>query len=357
MANESFIDEAVSPRLGEELDLARVSNWVKNNCDSISQVDDILQFTGGMSNLTYLLQSPQKELVLRRGPTGNKAVGAHDMSREYRALSKLKPHYSYCPEALAFCEEENVIGDKFYVMERLHGIVLRRDLPEGFKITEKQATKLSEQLVDVQAKLHKVDPDAAGLMGLGNPNGYIERQINGWITRFSRARTNDVAHCEDIMEWLQENIPEVDESEVTFLHNDYRLDNIMLDPKNSSKVLGVLDWEMATVGHPLMDLGITLAYWVQEDDPEELQMVRQSVTNLPGMLTRKQYIARYAKKTGYSVKDIDFYYVYGLFRLIGIMQQIYYRHIKGQTRNPAFAEYGEWVNNVAAYTDDIVAKL
>lgn len=359
MASEEYIDQPVVPRSNDEIDLQRASVWFKANVDGADDVDEVQQFVSGGSNLTYLIRSGDKEWILRCPPSGAKAVGAQDVTREYRALDRLANAYSYSPKAIALCTDEAVLGEKFYVMERINGVILRDSLPSGFKLTERQASKMCEQVVDAQAKLHKIDIEEAGLKSLGNPRGYVERQIEGWINRFSRSRTNDVADCEDIMEWLQENMPieDDDNDPVAILHNDYKLDNLILDADNICKLKAVLDWEALAVGHPLMDVGISLAYWVQADDPRELQEVRQVLTHLPGMMTRKQYIARYAKKTGLDVSNIDYYYVYGLFRLIGMTQQIYYRHVKGVTRNPENIDYGLMVNQLASYTDSVVSKL
>lgn len=355
MSEQITQDDLAAPRLYDDLDPVRLNSWLRSNVGKLDDVDEVLLFTNSISHMNYLLKAGKRELVLRRETTGSRALTVHDLSREFRALERLHPYFSQCPEPLAYCDDPTVLGAKFIVMERLDGTVLGQALPEGFSLTEKQASKLCEHVVDAQAKLHKVDVERAELMSLGTSAGYVERQINSWINRFSKARTNDVTDCEDIMEWLQDNLPDEDENDpVALLHNDYHFSNIVVDNSNHVKVAGVLDWENAAVGHPLMDVGISLAHWITVDDDDRLQAVRSGPTHLPGMMSRDNYIARYAKKSGLDVRDIRYYHVYGLFRRIGQLQQIYYRYAKGMTRNPAFADYGQWVNDLSAYTDTLL---
>lgn len=355
MVNPAYVDTPSTPRLGDDLDNARLSLWLKNNVPGMDEAEQVQQFKSGLSQLNYLVVGNNRQVVLRRTPTGSRVLSSHDVGREYRTLLKLYEHYPLCPKPMASCDDPGLLGSNFFAMERLHGVILHRELPDGFNLTEKQATKLCEQVVDAQAKLHKIDVERTGLLSLGTANGYIERQINSWINRFSRARTNDVADCEDIMEWLQEHLPEQDEdSPVALLHNDFKLNNLVLDAKNHSKVIGVIDWENSAIGHPLMDVGISLANWITPDDPEDVQAYRSGPTHIPGMMSREDYIARYAKKTGFDVKDISYFHVYGLFRCIGELQQVYYRHVKGMTRNPIFADYGTWINALADYADTLL---
>jgi aminoglycoside phosphotransferase (APT) family kinase protein len=338
----SHLDEPRAVRAGEELDAARVHAYLKSLDPNLEGPLEIAQYPGGASNLTYLLRYPTREFVLRRPPFGRKAKGAHDMIREARIMMALKPVYPYVPTVVGICEDTQVLGCEFYVMERMRGIILRQDLPPGMQLDEAQTRALCLSVIDRLIALHMVDHAAAGLSYLGKGEGYVGRQIHGWCDRYTRALTPDVPDYAQVMQWLRDKMPEKDVAN-RLIHNDYRFDNVVLDPDDPMRVIGVLDWEMATIGDPLMDLGSTLAYWVQADDPEWRQAGRRQPTHLPGMLTRAEVIEYYGQKTGLRVTNFDFYEVYGLFRLAGIIQQIYYRYYHKQTDNPAFAGFGAMV--------------
>jgi aminoglycoside phosphotransferase (APT) family kinase protein len=315
---------------------------------------ELKQFQGGASNVTYLLRVGDREMILRRPPAGTKAKSAHDMGREFRIMQKLNPVFP-CPRPLAYCEDESLIGSTFYVMEKITGVILRRDLPKGLSYTPEQARKLCTNLLDTQIRLHALDYHAAGLGDLGKPQGYVERQVTGWCERFEKAWTDDVPKCESLMRWLKDHKP-ADSGKPGIIHNDYRFDNVVLDPRDNLTIIGVLDWEMATLGDPLMDLGSSLAYWVQPGDPPQTQALRMQPTNLPGMLTREEIMRHYAEKTGVAIANPDFYYVFGLFRLAVIAQQIYYRFKLGQTRNPRFQAFGIFVSVLSQVADGVIAK-
>ena len=335
------LDEARSARPGEELDQQRVADYLRAQIPELAGDFELLQFPGGKSNLTYLVRVGDTELVLRRPPHGTKAKSAHDMGREYRILSKLSPVFSPAPEPLAYCEDESLLGAPFYVMRRLHGIILRRDPPAELSLDANLAERLSQSLIETLADLHTVDYQAAGLADFGKPAGYVERQILGWNERYRRARTPDVPDCEAVMKWLEAEMP-ADSGQVALIHNDYKFDNVMLAPEQPERIIGVLDWEMATLGDPLMDLGCALSYWVQADDAEELLAIRQGPTQLPGMWSRQQLAEHYAQRTGIAVGQMDFYLAYGLFRLAVIAQQIYYRYYHGQTQDERFKAFGQF---------------
>jgi aminoglycoside phosphotransferase (APT) family kinase protein len=280
-----------------------------------------------------------RDLILRRPPTGSKAKGAHDMRREFTIQSRLAPVFPRVPAMLAFCDDRDVIGSDFYVMERLEGTILRRDLPKGLALSAADARTLCDNFLDVLVELHSVNPSAAGLDDLGKGEGYVARQVGGWSDRFRRARTADVGDFETVMGWLDaEQPPDVT---TCVIHNDFRLDNVVLDPDDPLRVVGVLDWEMATLGDPLMDLSGALAYWIQADDDEAFQLFRRQPTHLPGMYTRAEMVERYTARTGRSMtpERWRFYEVFGLFRLAVIAQQIYYRFSAGQTTNEAYAGF------------------
>ena len=328
-------DKSTKVRQGEELDVKVIEPFLKDTLPGLSGPMTVEQFPSGYSNLTYLVRIGNKELVLRRPPFGRKAKTAHDMGREYRILKALNPVFPYCPKPLAYTEDEAILGCPFYVMERIQGIILRRKLPEGLDFTADQMHSLCESLLDVHYRLHSIDYKAVGLEGFGKPEGYVKRQVEGWSERYRNARTPDAPAFEKVMQWLHDKMPP-DFSKPSVIHNDFKFDNVVLSPDNPLKVVGVLDWEMATVGDPLMDLGCSLGYWVQSDDPPNLQAVGMQPTVLPGALSRDEVVEGYAEKTGIRIDNFDFYYCFGLFRLAVIVQQIYYRFYHGQTKDERF---------------------
>jgi aminoglycoside phosphotransferase (APT) family kinase protein len=255
---------------------------------------------------------------------------------------------------LAFGDDPAVLGGDFYVMERLNGLILRGNLPDGMALSHRQARELSGKVVDRLVDLHTVDVGAAGLADLGKGAGYVERQIRGWSGRFLAARTDNVGDFAQVRSWLAENLPA--EAGICLIHNDYRLDNLVLDGPETLNIVGVLDWEMATLGDPLMELGSMLAYWVQADDDDVIKKSRRQPTHLPGMYTRDEFVARYAERTGLEVGDWRFYEVYGLFRLAAVMQQLYRRYHDGQTHNPAFKDFWQFVGYLDWRCREIIAK-
>lgn len=350
----SLMDAARKVRAGEELDATAVDHYLKTQFPDLVGSPDILQFAGGASNLTYLISYENRELILRRPPFGKKAKGAHDMVREARIMQALKPVYAYVPEVLALCEDTAVMGCDFYVMQRLLGVIPRQNFPEELMLTPDKTRALCQGVIDKLVELHKVDVHAAGLDSLGKGQGYIARQVSGWSERYRNARTEDVNDFEAVMAWLEAKKPAT-EVAITLIHNDFRFDNVVLDPKDLH-VIGVLDWEMATLGDPLMDLGAALAYWVQTDDDAVFQMMRRQPTNAAGMMSRAEVVAYYGEKSGFKVDNFDFYMVFGLFRLAGIAQQIWYRYYHGQTTNPAFARFGVMVNYLEQRCLDLIKE-
>ncbi|MEJ2586805.1 MAG: phosphotransferase family protein [Deltaproteobacteria bacterium] len=331
----TVLDEATVIRNGETLDRVRVEAFLKEAVAGLTGDLTIRQFPSGYSNLTYLLTIDDREFVLRRPPFGTKAKTAHDMAREYKILKALHPVFPYCPEPLAYSEDPDVMDCPFYIMDRLHGIILRKDLPPGLSFTPEEAKQLCENLLDLHVKLHSIPYKEIGLDNFGKPEGYVQRQAEGWCKRYRAARTDDAPDFEDVMAWIQAHMPGETDTP-TIIHNDYKLDNCVLDPNNPSRIIGILDWEMATIGDPLMDLGNSLAYWVQDDDPPEVQAIRTMPTQMAGALTREALIRRYAEKIGRPVSHLDFYLCFGLFRLAVIAQQIYYRYYHGQTKDERF---------------------
>ena len=322
---------------GEELEVGKVDAWLKDRVSGLSGALEVTQYRGGASNWTYRLRYASHDLVLRRPPAGTKAKSAHDMGREYRIQKALAPVFPFVPEMIAFCDDPSVIGCEFYVMRRLDGTILRKDPPRDLALTPDQTRRLCLKVIDTLISLHRVDPEGAGLKDLGKGAGYTRRQVEGWSDRYRKARTWNVPRLEDVMSWLAARTP--DDVATCLIHNDFRFDNVVLDPKDPTRVVGVLDWEMATLGDPLMDLGGALAYWVQADDDFFLRSLRRQPTHLPGMLTRREVVEYYAEKTGWRTDDWSFYEVFGLFRLAGIAQQIYHRYHRGESRNRAFRHF------------------
>jgi len=353
--SDKLIDAAGQVRAGEEVDLARVSTYLRAAGVAIEGEPQLSQFPGGASNLTYQLSYANKDLILRRPPFGHIAKSAHDVVREAQIMKALKPVYLAVPEVYAICEDADVIGAPFYVMERLVGVIPRQNLPAELNLDAARTRQLCLNVLDKLIDLHLLDPKTAALDGLGKGEGYVARQVEGWSKRFRAARTEDVSDFESVMQWLADKQP-TKEVAIRLIHNDFRFDNVVLDAADPLKVIGVLDWEMATLGDPLMDLGSSLAYWVQADDDPFMLGSRRQPTNAPGMLTRKEVIAHYAQRTGWSVADFDFYEVYGLFRLAGIVQQIYKRFKDGNARNPVFATFGPFANYLGQRCERIIAR-
>jgi len=329
-------DRATAVRPGEEIDANAVKIFLKDQIKDLKGDIQISQFPSGFSNLTYLITAGDRQMVLRRPPIGANVKAGHDMGREYRVLSALHSVFPRCPRPLVFTEDESLIGAPFVIMEKLSGIILRKDLPAGLCFSPDQAKKLCDNLVDTLASIHAIDVKAAGLAFIGKPEGYVQRQVEGWSNRYRRAKTADAPDFEAVMTWLAEKMPP-DAVHPSMVHNDYKLDNLVLNPEKPEQIIGVLDWEMATYGDPLMDLGNSLAYWVEKNDPEEMQMMRTMPTNMEGALTRREILDRYTIKTGRDTGNFDFYYCFGLFRLAVIAQQIYNRYYQGITKNKRFA--------------------
>ncbi len=334
------VDGAGEVRAEDSFDVEAVRAWLAEQGTELTGDIAVAQFGGGASNLTYSLRDRTHDLILRRPPGGRKAKGAHDMGREFRIQSGLAEVFPLVPMMVALCEDESVIGSQFYVMQRVDGIIPRRNLPREVTLTQAQTRQLCTNSLDVLIDLHQVDVAATPLASMSKGAGYVERQVGGWSTRFRNARTADVGDYESVMSWLSAHQP--DDVSSCLIHNDFRFDNLVLDRHDPTRPIGVLDWEMATVGDPLMDLGGTLAYWVQDDDDEFFRQFRRQPTHLPGMLSRDEVVAYYCERMGFtlSADQWRFYEVFGLFRLAVIAQQIYYRYFHKQTTNEAYAVFG-----------------
>jgi aminoglycoside phosphotransferase (APT) family kinase protein len=342
-------DDSRPVREEDAFDAAAVAGWLRDHAGEawrgrLAGLPDVRQFPGGASNLTYLLAWPDVALILRRPPVGAKARGAHDMGREHRIQAALATVFPLVPEMVALCEDDSVIGSPFYVMTRVEGTIPRREL--GADLTERDTSTLCGNFWDVLVQLHSVDVAQAGLAGLGKGEGYVGRQVSGWTTRLGNARTDDLGNWSDITSWLAAEQPA--DSGSCLIHNDFRLDNVVLSRQDPLRVAAVLDWEMATVGDPLMDLGGSLAYWVQADDDEFFRQFRRQPSDAPGMWSRREIVDHYCERTGHSVTPGQwrFYEVFGLFRLAVIAQQIWYRYVHRQTTNEAYAAFGPAVGHL-----------
>ncbi|MBU8896665.1 phosphotransferase family protein [Corallococcus sp. H22C18031201] len=332
-------DKTREVRQGEELDAAWLERFLKEKLPELSGPLVVEQFPGGHSNLTYLLRVGEREMVLRRPPFGAKNIKAgHDMEREFRILSHLMPVFPRVPRPLVFCPEDgSPLGAPFYVMERVRGVILRGRPPKGLSLGESDYRRLSESFVDNLVALHAVDLQASGLASLGKPEGYLGRQVQGWTERYQKSKTDDLPEMEEVATWLAANLPPDTGAGATFIHNDYKYDNLVLDPDDLSRIRAVLDWEMATVADPLSDLGMALAYWIEPNDPEELRSLGIGLTSQPGNLSREELVARYEEKSGRQVHHLSFYFVLALFKVAVIAQQIYARFKRGYTKDERFA--------------------
>lgn len=342
MARRTGPKGPVSQRPGEELDVAAVDRWLRGVDPGLAGPPVVTQYSGGASNWTYRLRYRDRDLVLRRPPAGTKAKSAHDMAREYNIQQALKPAYPAVPTMVGLCQDLDVLGCEFYVMERIEGLIPRSRMPEGVSLDVAQTRRLCTNMLDRWIALHRVDYRAIGLETLARGPGYPRRQVEGWSERYEKARTWNVPSFRRVRAWLKEHTP--DDAGMCVIHNDWRFDNMVLDPADPTRVIGVLDWELATIGDPLMDLGSALAYWVHADDDPLMRLTRRQPTHLPGMLRREEVIAYYLGETGLRPANWAFYEVFGLFRLAGIAQQIYYRYYHRQTRNPAFKRFWILIN-------------
>jgi aminoglycoside phosphotransferase (APT) family kinase protein len=325
-------DKTTKIRTGEELDAEKLNVYLQTHLPTVGSLVDISQFPGGFSNLTYLVRTENSELVLRRPPFGATIKSGHDMGREFRVLSALqKSGFTKIPTPLSIDASGDLFGAPFYIMQRLNGVILRAKDAQNPDLTPDLMQHLSEKLVENLAQLHSLDIENTDLGALGKPEGYVKRQVDGWIQRYRNSQTDDVPNMEKAAIWLTEQTPKAQKP--TFLHNDYKFDNVVWNA-DLTEIIGVLDWEMSTVGDPLMDLGAALAYWCEPEDGDFSKLF--NITWRKGCPNRRFIADRYAALTGRDVSDIAFYYVFGLFKNAVIMQQIYARWKKGLTKDPRF---------------------
>lgn len=344
--------ETIGVREGEGFDREKVGRYVRGRIEEVPEGElEVRQFPSGASNLTYLLKVGEWEGVLRRPPLGPVPPKAHDMGRESGILAKLNAVYPLAPKPYFFCEDESVIGVPFYVMERRQGVVVDDSFPEGVDPTPELRRDMSRTVADILVELHAIDPREAGLGDLGRPEGFLERQTQAWIGRYEKARTDDVPEAGQLADWLAKNVPE--SPSPTIIHNDFKLNNLVLDPEDLTDVRAVLDWEMTTVGDPLFDLAVSLSYWAEPGDPEELKKVLPTVTSEPGFWSRDEFMERYAEKSGRDLSEMHWYVTFGYFKLAGILQQIYARWKGGQTKDERFATFGNRVQALMQHANSL----
>jgi aminoglycoside phosphotransferase (APT) family kinase protein len=326
----------------EQLDWTRLAAYLHGKVAGAEGPLEVKQFRGGSSNLTYLLRFGDCEWVVRRPPFGPLPVGGHDMGREYRILSRLWQAFAPAPRAMLFCEDPAIIGAPFFVMERRHGIVIKNRQPFPPELPRDPASlrRLSEAFIDTAADLHAVDYEAVGLGTLGKPDGFLQRQVVGWMKRWEAAKTREVPLMEKLGAWFLEHMPPPQGP--SLIHNDFYLHNIMIDQNDPGHVVAVFDWEMSTLGDPLVDVGIALNYWREKSDPEELTApgLGEIHTIMPGFMSRDELIRRYGKRTGRDMSNIAFYWAWAHWKNATVVEQIYVRYVRGQTSDPRFANMG-----------------
>jgi len=323
-------------RKGEELPKEKIKQFLleQHLLNSINSELKVSQFSNGYSNLTYLLQIEDIELVLRRPPFSAPKHG-HDMGREYKVLKHLNPVFDKAPKVHGFCEDTTLIGAPFYIMEKIDGIILTAKSAHQKQVTPKAFKTIANTWLDTFVAFHQIDYKAAGLADLGRPEGYVERQVQNWGKQYLAAATDEVPVATKVMAWMQEQQPK--QYDHSLIHNDFKYDNVVFKDDSWSDITAILDWEMCTLGDPLMDLGTSLGYWTTATDPDLMKQGLPSPTVMEGNPSRTDIVQEYALKSGRSIDNLVFYYVYGLFKIAVIAQQIYYRYKHGHTQDPKFA--------------------
>ncbi|KPH78438.1 MULTISPECIES: phosphotransferase family protein [Bacillaceae] len=330
------------------IDWKKVEDYIRANLDGIPNGEmKMKQFTEGYSNLTYMIKIGNWEAVLRRPPFGYTPPKAHDMEREYRILDKINPVFPLAPKPFIYCEDPEIMDKHFYIMEKRNGVVIDDDIPVQFEKTEETGRNVSEAVIKALVDMQSIDIEKSNLRDIGKPEGYLTRQVYGWMKRHKNSKTDDIeGSIEKIEKWLVDHIPTNEEA--TIVHNDFKLNNMMFDRNDSSKVVGVFDWELATVGDPLTDLGSTLAYWIDED----VDVGITAVTSNVGFYNRREFLERYVQLSGRDVTDINFYLTFGFYKLAGILQQLYYRWKIGEVKDERFSTLNKGITNLLELAED-----
>lgn len=353
MIPENNLD-VIDVRPDETFDEARLADYLEGKLEGGKRPLTVKQFGGGAANLTYLLDYSSHQYVLRRPPLGPVAKSAHDMAREYRVLSVLHRAFPYAPQAFHYCKDPAIIGADFFIMARQNGTVVRRSIPAPFTQIPNATRQMSLALVDALAELHAVDYAALSLETLGKPDGFLLRQVEGWYRRWQKAQTENVPEMDTLYAWLKTNLPQTQTA--SLIHNDYKLDNVMLAPDNPGQIVAIFDWDMCTLGDPLSDLGALLTYWTEPSDPPWMQAFAMMPIGDLGFMSRAELVERYAEKRGESVHNINFYHALGLFRVTVIIAQIYIRYQRGQTQDQRFAALGPMIPFMARAGQAVAEK-
>jgi aminoglycoside phosphotransferase (APT) family kinase protein len=349
-----FDSETIDVRPDEKVDLDRLEPWLRENLEGAEGPLTLRQFGGGHANLTYLLDFGENQFVLRRPPLGPVAPSAHDMAREHRILSRLWRKWPLAPRSFVLCTDHAILGADFHVLERREGFVLRATNPEATEGQPELRRRIGAMMADVLASFHRVDPNAVGLGDLGKPEGFVERQVGGWSKRWDAALDETSPDASAVMAWFQADIPQAQAA--TLVHNDYKLDNVMVAHYDPARAVAVLDWDMCTRGDPLLDLANLVIYWSQADDNAVWRRAVYMPTDMPGFPTRAELVAWYAEKTGFDVSRFGWYEVFGTFKVAVILQQIYIRYLRGQTQDERFVILGDRVKALIQRCEDLIAR-
>ena len=347
------IDQAINVRKDELINLTSLKKYLSKELNINSSIE-ILQFPSGFSNLTYLLKADDNRLVLRRPPHGANVKSGHDMSREFKVLSKLKDHFNKVPNPVIFCDDKSVIGDEFYLMEKVEGVIFRGSHLKSNFPKQNLISDLVSSFIETFSEIHSLNYMEIGLNHFGKPQGYSQRQVQGWIRRYNNVKTNNFKEIEKTIDWLSNNLPS--SPKPCLIHNDFKFDNLMFEITKKIKINAVLDWEMSTIGDPLMDLGTSLGYWIHESDPDIIKKMNFNITHIKGMPSRQELVHMYGEVSGRSVKNILFYFVFGLFKIAGIIQQIYFRYKKGLTNDVRFSELNKGVELLGIMSHQAIQK-
>ncbi len=347
------IDQAINIRKEELINLTSLKEYLSKELNINSSIE-VLQFPSGFSNLTYLIKAGDNRLVLRRPPHGANIKSGHDMSREFKVLSKLKNHFNKVPNPVIFCDDKSVIGDEFYLMEKVEGVIFRGSHLKSNFPKQNLISDLVSSFIQTFSEIHSLNYMEIGLNHFGKPEGYSQRQVQGWIRRYNNAKTNNFKEIEKTIDWLSNNLPS--SPKPCLIHNDFKFDNLMFEITKKIKINAVLDWEMSTIGDPLMDLGTSLGYWIHESDPDIIKKMNFNITHIKGMPSRHELVHMYGEVSGRSVKNILFYFVFGLFKIAGIIQQIYFRYKKGLTNDTRFSELNKGVELLGIMSHQAIQK-
>ncbi|WP_233269570.1 phosphotransferase family protein [Alteribacillus sp. YIM 98480] len=335
-------EQSINNSRQETINWEKVEHYLRSEMPDLPKANmKVKQFSEGYSNLTYLLRIGDWEAVLRRPPFGYVPPKAHDMKREHRILTKVHPVFPLAPKPYFYCDDPEVMDKHFYVMEKKEGVVVDDELPAEYKDKENAGQLISTNVIHTLASLQSIDYKEADLQDLGKPKGYLERQVHGWIKRYERADTEDKPQVKDLEQWLIDHLPP--ERETTIVHNDFKLNNMVLDAADPGKTQGILDWELSTIGDPFTDLGSTIAYWAESDDPD---IGISRVTDQSGFYSRREFLEEYANISGRDLSDIHYYTAFGFYKLAGILQQLYHRWKIGEIEDSRFSTLNTSIANL-----------